>query len=93
MTLDDESSVYVGGLAYDSTEDMLQKAFETYGDINSIKVPSFSHLLAASTNSSGPRFLNLGSEESQLQTLHPKNFKHLAIKFSELPLKGNSIGI
>ncbi|CAM6106361.1 unnamed protein product [Calypogeia fissa] len=37
MTQDDECSVYVGGLAYDSTEDMLQKSFETYGDINSIK--------------------------------------------------------
>lgn len=38
MTMDDNSSVYVGGLAFDSSEAMLRSVFEAYGDILAIKV-------------------------------------------------------
>lgn len=38
MTVDDENSVYVGGLPYDSTEDSIQRAFEIYGTIIAVKI-------------------------------------------------------
>lgn len=38
MTVDDENSVYVGGLPYDSTEDTIQRAFEIYGTIIAVKI-------------------------------------------------------
>ncbi|BBN17438.1 hypothetical protein MPTK1_7g14510 [Marchantia polymorpha subsp. ruderalis] len=38
MTFENESSVYVGGLAYTSTEEELQDAFDGYGEILSIKI-------------------------------------------------------
>lgn len=38
MTVDDENSVYVGGLPYDSTEDTIQRAFEIYGTILAVKI-------------------------------------------------------
>lgn len=38
MTLDDESSVYVGGLPYDATEDSLRKTFSRYGSVVAVKV-------------------------------------------------------
>jgi len=40
MTVDDENSVYVGGLPYDSTEDSIQRAFEIYGTIIAVKALS-----------------------------------------------------
>lgn len=38
MTVDDESSVYVGGLSYDTTEDSLRKTFEEYGSVVAVKI-------------------------------------------------------
>eukprot|EP00252_Welwitschia_mirabilis_P001893 TRINITY_DN11860_c0_g1_i1.p1 TRINITY_DN11860_c0_g1~~TRINITY_DN11860_c0_g1_i1.p1 ORF type:complete len:340 (+),score=82.54 TRINITY_DN11860_c0_g1_i1:347-1366(+) len=38
MTVDDENSIYVGGLPYDSTEDSVRRAFEMYGTITGIKI-------------------------------------------------------
>ncbi|GLJ30268.1 hypothetical protein SUGI_0598680 [Cryptomeria japonica] len=37
MTVDDENSVYVGGLPYDSTEDSVRRAFEIYGTVIAVK--------------------------------------------------------
>lgn len=38
MTIDDENSVYVGGLSYDSTEDTIRKAFDLYGRVLVVKI-------------------------------------------------------
>ncbi|PIA65391.1 hypothetical protein AQUCO_00100696v1 [Aquilegia coerulea] len=38
MTVDDENSVYVGGLPYDCNEDIIRKAFDPYGQIVAVKI-------------------------------------------------------
>lgn len=38
MTLDDENSVYVGGLPYDCNESQLRRAFDLYGSIVAVKI-------------------------------------------------------
>ncbi|KAI4344072.1 hypothetical protein L6164_011344 [Bauhinia variegata] len=38
MTIDDESSIYIGGLPYDATEDNLHTVFDLYGAIVDIKI-------------------------------------------------------
>ncbi|KAF5189465.1 RNA-binding (RRM/RBD/RNP motifs) family protein [Thalictrum thalictroides] len=38
MTVDDEKSVYVGGIPYDCNEDMIRKAFDPYGQIVAVKI-------------------------------------------------------
>ncbi|KAJ4958460.1 hypothetical protein NE237_025571 [Protea cynaroides] len=38
MTIDDENSIYVGGLPYDSTEETLRDAFHYYGAVVAVKV-------------------------------------------------------
>ena len=38
MTIDDESSIYVGGLPYDSTKDTVLRVFEFYGAVLDVKV-------------------------------------------------------
>ncbi|XP_027072961.1 serine/threonine-protein kinase fray2 [Coffea eugenioides] len=38
MTIDDDSSIYVGGLPYDSTEDSLRQVFDPYGSVVAVKI-------------------------------------------------------
>lgn len=38
MTIDDESSIYVGGLPYDATENSVRRVFDSYGDVVAVKV-------------------------------------------------------
>lgn len=38
MTIDDESSVYVGGLPYSATEDSVRRVFNLYGSVVAVKV-------------------------------------------------------
>jgi RNA recognition motif-containing protein len=38
MAVDEVTSVYVGGLPYEASEDMLRDAFEYYGTIVAVKV-------------------------------------------------------
>ncbi|KAL8223187.1 hypothetical protein R6Q57_020586 [Mikania cordata] len=38
MTIDDENSVYVGNLPYDSTEDSIRSVFDIYGQIIAVKI-------------------------------------------------------
>lgn len=38
MTMDDEKSVYVGGLPYECTQEDLRRAFDLYGAIVDVKV-------------------------------------------------------
>lgn len=38
MTIDDESSIYVGGLPYDATEDSVRRVFDSYGEVVAVKV-------------------------------------------------------
>ncbi|KAJ0933823.1 putative RNA recognition motif domain, nucleotide-binding alpha-beta plait domain superfamily [Helianthus annuus] len=38
MTIDDENSVYVGNLPYESTEDTIRSAFDIYGQIIAVKI-------------------------------------------------------
>ncbi|KAL4653959.1 hypothetical protein ACB092_01G343500 [Castanea dentata] len=38
MTIDDESSIYVGGLPYDATKDSIHRVFELYGAILDVKI-------------------------------------------------------
>ncbi|GMY35946.1 zinc finger CCCH domain-containing protein 13 isoform X1 [Fagus crenata] len=38
MTIDDESSIYVGGLPYDSTKDTVLRVFEFYGAVLDVKI-------------------------------------------------------
>lgn len=38
MTVDDDSSIYVGGLPYDATEDSLRGIFDLYGAVVAVKI-------------------------------------------------------
>ncbi|KAB1223259.1 Cold-inducible RNA-binding protein [Morella rubra] len=38
MTIDDESSIYVGGLPYDATEDSVRRVFDSYGAVAAVKI-------------------------------------------------------
>ncbi|GMI81235.1 hypothetical protein like AT5G19960 [Hibiscus trionum] len=38
MTIDDESSVYVGGLPYDATESSIRHVFSVYGSVVAVKI-------------------------------------------------------
>lgn len=38
MTIDDDSSIYVGGLPYDATEESLRKVFDIYGSVVAVKI-------------------------------------------------------
>lgn len=38
MTIDDESSVYVGGLPYDATESSIRRVFSLYGAVVAVKI-------------------------------------------------------
>uniref|UniRef100_A0A9I9CJI2 RRM domain-containing protein n=1 Tax=Cucumis melo TaxID=3656 RepID=A0A9I9CJI2_CUCME len=38
MTVDDDSSIYVGGLPYDATEDTLRRIFDLYGAVVAVKI-------------------------------------------------------
>ncbi|KAL5975227.1 hypothetical protein ACLOJK_031906 [Asimina triloba] len=38
MTIDDDNSIYVGGLPYDSTEEDLKRAFDLYGAVVAVKI-------------------------------------------------------
>lgn len=38
MTIDDEKSVYVGGLPYDATEETVRRAFDLYGAVRDVRV-------------------------------------------------------
>lgn len=38
MTIDDDSSIYVGGIPYDCTDEVLRHTFEIYGSVVDIKV-------------------------------------------------------
>ncbi|GLT72998.1 hypothetical protein SLA2020_448880 [Shorea laevis] len=38
MTIDDESSIYVGGLPYDATENSVRRVFDSYGDVVAVKI-------------------------------------------------------
>ncbi|GAB2300377.1 hypothetical protein Dimus_034418 [Dionaea muscipula] len=38
MTIDDENSIYVGGLPYDCSEDELRRVFELYGSVVAVKI-------------------------------------------------------
>ncbi|KAI9192524.1 hypothetical protein LWI28_024141 [Acer negundo] len=40
MTIDDESSVYVGGLPCDATEDSISRVFDLYGAVVAVKIVS-----------------------------------------------------
>ncbi|KAK6941583.1 RNA recognition motif domain [Dillenia turbinata] len=40
MTIDDEKSVYAGGLPYDATGEKIRDAFQFYGSVVAVKVPS-----------------------------------------------------
>ncbi|KAI5680643.1 hypothetical protein M9H77_01870 [Catharanthus roseus] len=38
MTIDDDSSIYVGGLPYDATEESVRKVFDIYGAVVAVKI-------------------------------------------------------
>ncbi|CAN6681116.1 unnamed protein product [Malus baccata var. baccata] len=38
MTIDDESSIYIGGLPYDATEETVRRVFELYGNVIAVKI-------------------------------------------------------
>ncbi|KDP32339.1 hypothetical protein JCGZ_13264 [Jatropha curcas] len=38
MTVDEENSIYVGGLPYNATEDTIRRVFDPYGSIVSVKI-------------------------------------------------------
>ncbi|KAG6497301.1 hypothetical protein ZIOFF_045200 [Zingiber officinale] len=47
MTIDDEKSIYVGGLPYECTQEDLHRAFDLYGAIMDVKVQSINYLNAS----------------------------------------------
>lgn len=50
MTIDDESSIYVGGLPYSATEETLRQVFNIYGSVVDVKVPPLFALLYTPTH-------------------------------------------
>lgn len=48
MTIDDDSSIYVGGLPYDATEESVRKVFDIYGAVVAVKVRFLSRHISVS---------------------------------------------
>ncbi|KAK9268477.1 hypothetical protein L1049_000228 [Liquidambar formosana] len=38
MTIDDDNSIYVGGLPYDATDESIRRVFDLYGSIVAVKI-------------------------------------------------------
>ncbi|KZV18883.1 zinc finger CCCH domain-containing protein 13 [Dorcoceras hygrometricum] len=51
MTIDDDSSIYVGGLPYDITEETLREAFYTYGAVLAVKHDDVAIMKSSDTSS------------------------------------------
>jgi RNA recognition motif-containing protein len=49
MTIDDDRSIYIGGLPYNASEDTLRRVFNLYGSIVAVKVINSSVLTSNST--------------------------------------------
>lgn len=49
MTIDDDRSIYIGGLPYNASEDTLHRVFNLYGSIVAVKVINSSVLTSNST--------------------------------------------
>ncbi|KAJ8442350.1 hypothetical protein Cgig2_018606 [Carnegiea gigantea] len=47
MTMDDENSIYVGGLPYECTESQLRRVFELYGSVVAVKITAAYNYLSA----------------------------------------------
>lgn len=45
MTIDDDNSIYVGGLPYDASEADLRRAFSLYGSVVAVKVHRQTYLI------------------------------------------------
>ncbi|CAN6442065.1 unnamed protein product [Victoria cruziana] len=44
MTIDDDNSIYVGGLPYDATEESVRRAFDLYGAVVAVKIINDRHI-------------------------------------------------
>jgi RNA recognition motif-containing protein len=49
MTIDDDRSIYIGGLPYNASEDTLRRVFNLYGSIVAVNVINSSVLTSNST--------------------------------------------
>ncbi|KAJ6355611.1 hypothetical protein OIU77_006071 [Salix suchowensis] len=70
MTIDDERSIYIGGLPYNASEDTLRRVFNLYGSIVAVKI----------INNNGPRgkcygFVTFRNPRSVIDAINDMNGK------------------
>ncbi|KAH7365622.1 hypothetical protein KP509_18G038200 [Ceratopteris richardii] len=92
MTMDDESSVYVGGLSFDTTEDILRDRFEEFGTVVAVKII----VDKDSGNSRGYGFITFTNPRSATKAINNMNGVSLdgrTIRVNEVTAKsGNRFG-
>ncbi|MCO5557914.1 hypothetical protein L7F22_011487 [Adiantum nelumboides] len=92
MTMDDESSVYVGGLSFDTTEDALRDKFEEFGSIVAVKII----IDKDSGNSRGYGFITFTNPRAATKAINNMNGGSLegrTIRVNEVTAKtGNRFG-
>jgi RNA recognition motif-containing protein len=89
--MEDAMNIYVGNLALNVTEEDLQKAFEAFGDVESVKIIKDRY----SGESRGFGFVGMpaGAEgQSAIQDLNGKELKGLMLKVNEARPQRNSGG-
>lgn len=68
MTIDDESSIYVGGLPYDATEESIRRTFDLYGAIVAVKI-----INDRSTRGTGYGFVTFTNPRSAVNAIDDMN--------------------
>ncbi|XP_024538693.1 cold-inducible RNA-binding protein-like isoform X1 [Selaginella moellendorffii] len=86
MTVSDQTSVYVGGLAYDVTEDLIRSTFEEFGEIDKVKI-----IQDHDGQSRGYGFITFATSEAANGAIYGMNGKVVAgrsIRVNEVKNRG-----
>ncbi|CAB4288544.1 unnamed protein product [Prunus armeniaca] len=90
MTIDDESSVYVGGLPYDATEDRVRRVFELYGSVIAVKI-----INDASTRGKCYGFVTFRNPRSAIHAINEMDGRTVdgrVIRVNEVRTRGGRLG-
>ncbi|ESR64267.1 RRM domain-containing protein [Citrus sinensis] len=86
MTIDDESSVYVGGLPYSANEDSVRKVFDKYGSVVAVKIVN-----DRSTRGKCYGFVTFGNPRSAVDAINDMNGRTIdgrVVRVSEVATRG-----
>ncbi|KAJ4708353.1 putative RNA-binding family protein [Melia azedarach] len=86
MTIDDESSVYVGGLPYSATEDSVRRVFNLYGSVVAVKIVN-----DRSTKGKCYGFVTFTNPRSAIDAINDMNGRTIdgrAVRVNEVTTRG-----